>query len=107
MVPGYDFWVWFTAMVMTNIICLNNLIHLHWVTYDSKGRTTFIVHWEEFGILNMIIDMHPCKLHVYYPKKTNGHYGFVQTVAENMKLFTKQQIDGARRVTCMRHLDTH
>jgi hypothetical protein len=28
-------------------------------------------------------------------KKTNGHYGFVQTVADNMKLFTKRQIEGA------------
>jgi hypothetical protein len=42
----------------------------------------------------MIFDMHPCGLHVYYPKKSNWQYGFVQTVAENMKLFAKQQIEG-------------
>jgi hypothetical protein len=89
MVPGYDFWVWFTTRAMTNIVCLKNLIHLFWVTHDSKWRTAFIVHWEEFGLPNMIFDVHPCGLHVYYPKKTNGHYGFNQTVAENMKLFTK------------------
>jgi hypothetical protein len=28
MVPGYDFWVWFTTRAMTNIICLKNLIRL-------------------------------------------------------------------------------
>jgi hypothetical protein len=50
---------------------------------------------------NMIFDMHPCGLHVYYPEKTNGQYVFVQTVADNRKLFTKQQIEGALKV---RHL---
>jgi hypothetical protein len=49
----------------------------------------------------MIFDMHPCGLHIYYPEKFNGQYGFVQTVAENMKLFTKQQIEGVLKV---RHL---
>jgi hypothetical protein len=48
MVLGYDFWVWFTARAMTNIICLKNLIRLYWVTYDSKRRMAFIVYWEEF-----------------------------------------------------------
>jgi hypothetical protein len=55
----------------------------------------FIVIWEEFGLPNMIFDMHPCNgLHVYYPKKSDGHYGFVQTVVDNMKLFARQ-IEGA------------
>jgi hypothetical protein len=101
MVPGYDFWFWFTTRAMTNIICLRNLIHLYWVTYDSKHWMAFIVHWEDFGLPNMIFDMHPCGLHIYYPKKSDGQYDFVQTVAENMKLFTKQQIEGALKV---RHL---
>ncbi len=91
MVPGYDFWVWFTSRAMTNIICLKNLIHLYQVTYDSKQQTAFIIYWEEIGLPNIIFDMHPCGLHVQYPEKIDGHYGFVQTVADNMKLFTKQQ----------------
>ena len=62
---------------------------------------TVIVHQEELGLPNMVFDMHPCGLHVYYPKKTNGQYGFVQTVANNMKLFTKQKIEGALKA---RHL---
>ncbi len=101
MVPGYDFWVWFTTRAMTNIICLKNHIRLYKVTYDSKRQTAFIVHWEEFGLPNMIFDMHPCELHVYYPEKSDGQDGFVQTVEDNMKLFTKQQIEGALKV---RHL---
>ncbi len=83
---------------MANIIHLKNLIRLYRVTYDGKCRTALIVHQEEFGLPNMIFDLHPCGLHVYYPKKSDGQYGFVQTVAENMKLFTKQQIEGALKV---------
>ncbi len=49
----------------------------------------------------MVFDMHPCGLHVYYPEKTDEKYSFVQTVADNMKLFTKQQIEGALKA---RHL---
>ncbi len=37
--------------------------------------------------------MHPCGLHVCYPKKM-GQFGFVQTVHDNMKLFSKRQIAG-------------
>jgi hypothetical protein len=49
----------------------------------------------------MIFDMHPCRLHVYHPEKTDRKYSFVQTVADNMKLFTKRQIEGALKA---RHL---
>ncbi len=94
-VPGYDFWVWFTTRAMTNIMYLKNLIHLYQVTYDSEWWTAFIVHREEIGLPSMIFDMHPCGLHVYYPKESDGQYGFVQIVAKTMKLFTKQQIEGA------------
>ncbi len=95
MVLGYEFWMWFTKRAMINISCLKNIIRLYWVTYDSKRRTAFIVHPEEFGLPNMVFDMHPCGLHVYYPEKTDGKYSFVQTVPDNTKLFTKQQIEGA------------
>jgi hypothetical protein len=101
MVLGYESWMWFTKRAMTNIICLKNIIRLYWVTYDSKRQTAFIVHREEYGLPNMVFDMHPCGLHVYYPEKTDGKYSFVQTVADNMKLFTKQQIEGALKA---RHL---
>jgi hypothetical protein len=94
-VPAHDFWVWFTTRAMTNTICLKNLIHLYQMTNDSKQQTALIVHHKEFGLPIMIFDMHPCGLHICYPKKTDGHYGFVQTVADNMPFFTKRQIEGA------------
>ncbi len=97
MVLGYEFWMWFTKRAMTNIICLKNIICLFRVTYDSEQETRFVVHREEYGLPNMIFDMHPCGLHVFYPEKTDGKYSFVQTYADNIKLFTKQQIEGALR----------
>ncbi len=101
MVVGYEFWMWFTKRTMTNIIGLKNIIRLYQVTYDSKRRTAFIVHQKEFGLPNMVFDMHPCGLHINYPEKTDGKYSFVQTFADNMKLFTKRQIEGALKA---RHL---
>jgi hypothetical protein len=64
MVLGYESWMWFTKRAMTNIICMKNIIHLYQVTYDSERRTAFIVHQEEFGLPNMVFDIHPYGLHV-------------------------------------------
>jgi hypothetical protein len=41
-----------------------------------------------------LFEMHPCGLHVCYPKNM-GEFGFVQKVEDNLKLFSKQQIAGA------------
>jgi hypothetical protein len=44
MVLGYEFWMWFTKRVITNIICLKNIIRLYRVTYNSERQIAFIVH---------------------------------------------------------------
>jgi hypothetical protein len=66
------------------------LIKCYQVTYDSKLDTTLVVHCRAFGLPNLLFEMHPCNLHVCYPKKM-GEFGFVQTVEDNMKLLSKQQ----------------
>jgi hypothetical protein len=93
-IPGYKYLVSFSKKAITDIICLKNLIKCYRVTYDSKLDTTFIVHCSAFGLPDLLFEMHPCGLHVCYPKKM-GEFGFVQTVEDNMKLFHKQQIAGA------------
>jgi hypothetical protein len=93
-IPGYKFWVWFSENAIINIICLKNLIKIYRVTYDSKVDTTFVVHCSTFGLPNLLFEMHPCRLHVCYSNKV-GEFGFVQTVKDNMKLFSKRQIAGA------------
>ncbi len=65
-------------------------------TYDSKLDTTFVVHRSAFGLPDLLFEMHPCGLHVCFPKKM-GQFGFVQTVHDNMKLFSKHQIAGANK----------
>ncbi len=89
MVLGYELWMWFTKRAMANIIFLKNIIRLYWVTYDCEWQTAFNVHQEEFDPPNMVFDMHPCGLHIYYPERIDEKYSFVQTIADNMKLFTK------------------
>jgi hypothetical protein len=92
--PGYTFWVWFSKQAITNIICLKNLIKIYRVTYDSEVATTFIVHCQQFGLPDLFFKMHPCGLHICYPKKM-GEFGFIQTVMGNMKLFSKRQTGSA------------
>ncbi len=92
--PGYKYLVWYSKKAITTIICLKNLIKCYRVTYDSKVDTTFVVHRSAFGLPNMLFEMHPCGLHVCYPKNM-GEFGFVQMVEDNMKLFSKRQIAGA------------
>jgi hypothetical protein len=93
-IPGYKYLVWYSKKAIANIICLKNLIKCYRVTCDSKLETTFVVHCSAFGLPDLLFEMHPCGLHVCYPKKM-GKFGFVQTVEDNMKLFSKQQIAGA------------
>jgi hypothetical protein len=62
--------------------------------YDTKVDTTFVVHCSAFDFPDMLFEMHPCGLHVCYPKNM-GEFGFVQMVEDNMKLFSKRQIVGA------------
>jgi hypothetical protein len=93
-IPGYKYLAWFSKKAITNIFCLKNLIKCYQVTYDSKLDTTFVIHRSAFGLPDLLFEMHPCGLHVCYPKKM-GEFGFVQTVESSMKLFSKQQIAGA------------
>ncbi len=93
-IPGYKLWVWFSENTIPDIICLKNLIKIYRVTYDSEVDITFVVHCSTFGLPDLLFEMHPCGLHVCYPKKMS-EFGFVQTVKDNMKLFRKMQRAGA------------
>ena len=77
-------------------MCLTNLIKCYQVTYDSEVDTLCVVHRSTDGLPDLLFEMHPCGLHVRYPTKM-GEFGFIQTVEENMKMFSKRQIAGAVR----------
>jgi hypothetical protein len=91
--PGYKYLVWYSKKAIMNIICLKNLIKCYRVTYDNEMDTTSCVPSQAFGLPDLLFEMHPCGVHICYPKKM-GEFGFVQTVEDNMKLFSKRQIAG-------------
>ena len=93
-IPGYKYLVWFIKKAIINIIHLKDLIKCYQVIYDSDLDTTFVVHRSVFGLPDLLFEMHPCGLCVCYQKKM-GDFGFVQTVENNMKWFSKRQIAGA------------
>jgi hypothetical protein len=92
--PGYIFWVSFSKKAITNTICLMNLIKIYKVKHDSKVVTNLVIHCQQFGLPDLFFKVHPCGLHICYPKKM-GEFGFIQTVKDNMTLFIKRQIAGA------------
>jgi hypothetical protein len=96
-IPGYTKRVWFSSRAITNIVALNNLIQQYRVTYDSN-ELMFVVHREPQKP-NMEFKMHESGLHYYDPRMRSNekieHLTFVNTVAENMSRFSKQQIKGA------------
>ncbi len=55
---------------------------------------TYIIHHQQFGLPDLFFEMHPFGLHICYPKKM-GEFGFIQTVKDNMRIFSKRQIAGA------------
>jgi hypothetical protein len=95
-ISGYKYPVWYSKKAIINIICLKNLIKCNRATYDSELDTTYVVHCIAFGLPDLLFEMHPCGLHVCYPKKI-GQFGFFQTVHDNMKMFSKRQIIEANK----------
>jgi hypothetical protein len=68
---------------------ITDLKHIR-LTHQSWGALRISHHFHHLiWQLLTIFDMHPCGLHVYYPKKTDGHYGFVQAVADNVGIIVR------------------
>jgi hypothetical protein len=93
-IHGYHTEVWFSTDAITNIISYKNLAKQYRITSDSKDGT-FIVHREEFGKHNMVFRMHESGLHYYDP--CGQDFVFTNTVSDNMRAFSKRQIEGAKR----------
>jgi hypothetical protein len=92
-IPGYNNYVWFSTIAITNIIALSNLIQQYRVMYDSDDMM-FVVHRESQGKQNMEFRMHKCGLH-YYDPRNERHFCFLITVSENKEGFTNRQTKGA------------
>ena len=97
-VPGYDTRVWFSTRAITNVIALKDVIKQCRVTCDSDDQY-FVVHRESECKPNMLFKMHPSGLHYFDPD--NKEFMFVNTVKENMKVFTKRQIQRANEARAL------
>ena len=64
------------------------------VTYDSDNQT-FVVHQEAYALSDMEFRMHRSGLHVLYLEDINNLV-LMNTVEENMKAFTKRDVEGAK-----------
>lgn len=95
-----DYWnePWFSKRAIANIISLKNLIKQYRVTYDS-WYLEFVVHRQCVGKEDMIFKMHENGLHYYDPAEQNQEnppsLSFVNTVEENLSMYTKRQIKEA------------
>jgi len=63
------------------------------ISYDGED---FIVHRASHGYPDMVFKPHPTGLHVLdiNDRRSHASFAFVETVADNMQLFTKRQIAG-------------
>ena len=91
---GYNREVWFDPKALTNIVCLKNVREQWPVSYDC-GAGVFTVHREKDGLHDISFHMIEEGLHVYIPP-SNGK-AFVNTVADNMEGFSKQQVKQAKK----------
>jgi hypothetical protein len=96
---GSDATVYFDHGAITNILSFKKLAKKYRITYDSDTDKTFIVHRKAHGLVDLHYSMHPCGLHIL--KQVEPGRMFVQTVEDNLKLYTKQQIKGAKKARAM------
>jgi len=92
-IKGFEQDVCFSKKAITNILSLRLVKREYPVSYDGED---FIVHRASHGYPDMVFKPHPTGLHVLDINDPRSHasYAFVETVADNMQLFTKRQIAG-------------
>ncbi len=79
---------WFSQKAITNLLSFKCLNDIYCITYNSKKDKACIVHCGKFGLTNLRFVKHLSRLQIL--ERPDGKLGstFVQTVEENMKLFT-------------------
>jgi hypothetical protein len=91
---GFGELVWFLEEAMTNILSLAVVKRVYEVSYDGDA---FIIHRVRHGYPDMVVKPHASRLQVLDTNdpQSVASYAFVDTVMDNMSLFTKRQIASA------------
>ena len=95
-IDGFEQSVWYSQDAITNILSLAEVKKEYVVSYDGDD---FIIHRAKRCYPDMVFKPHPSGLHVLDVNDSRSHasYAFVETVSENMQLFTKRQITSAQQ----------
>ncbi len=73
---------------MTNLLSFKCLNQIYCITYNSKKDEAFIVHRSEHGMMDLHFVEHLSGLHIMERLDSRLGSKFVQTVKDNMKMFT-------------------
>jgi hypothetical protein len=89
---------WLLDKAITNLLSFKSLNKVYRITYNSKEDKAFIVHRSEYGMTDLCFVEKESGLHIMerLDGNTTGSI-YVQTVKENMKMVTCQQIKGATK----------
>ena len=66
-VPNFHELVWYSSKAIMNILSLVSIQKQYCVTYDSSNDC-FVVHWQECGLHDIVLQLHSCGLNYYDPR---------------------------------------
>ena len=95
---GFETETWFSRDAMTNILSFRLVRSEYEITYDGYS---FIIHRAVKGFPDMVFKPHNSGLYVYDPDDPRGmasRHCFMETVENNMALFSQRQIKDAIKV---------
>ena len=79
---------WFSHKEITNLLSFKSLNDIYRITYNSNKDKAFIVHRSEYGMTDLRFIENLSGLHILERPDCESGSTFVQTVEENIKLFT-------------------
>jgi hypothetical protein len=89
---------WFSSKAITNLLSFKCLNEIYRITYDSRKDKAFIVHRADYGMMDLCFVEYESGLHIMERLDgTTSGSTFVQTVKENIKMFTSRQIKSATK----------
>jgi hypothetical protein len=95
-VKGFKEDAWFSSEAITNILSFKKVRNEYPVSYDGED---FIIHRASQGYADMVFKPHDSGLYALdiNDPRSSASYVFLATVAENMQMFTKREINGSNR----------
>jgi len=78
------------------LLSFKEIIKHYRITYDSEVDTSFTVHQRAEGLVDLHFKMHESGLHILVRDDLSAQ-AFIQTVEQNMSVYTPREIAGANK----------